>query len=200
MRVFSYIVARDFGFAPNPFHGFCSLADCKPVIRRVAQVGDLVIGTGGAGKGLAGGLVFAMRVSEKLTFQEFWQDPRFEGKKPNFLSGTKDAYGDNIYEPNPDGSFTQHHSHHSLAGGATNLFNRNKDTSTNSILISDDFVYWGAAGPLVPDALRNYHGWDLCAPTQGHVSRFPLGFIELIHEWFDGTSERGVWGSPGDWT
>ncbi len=28
---------RDYGFAPNPFHGICTLATCKPVIRRVAR-------------------------------------------------------------------------------------------------------------------------------------------------------------------
>jgi hypothetical protein len=25
VRLYSYVVARDFGFAPNPFYGFCSL-------------------------------------------------------------------------------------------------------------------------------------------------------------------------------
>lgn len=32
MRCFSYIVARDYGFAPNPFHGFCTLANCIKVV------------------------------------------------------------------------------------------------------------------------------------------------------------------------
>lgn len=27
---YSYVVARDFGFAPNPFNGFLTLATCKP--------------------------------------------------------------------------------------------------------------------------------------------------------------------------
>jgi len=36
----SYVVARDYGFAPNPFFGFCTLATCKPRLRSVAQVGD----------------------------------------------------------------------------------------------------------------------------------------------------------------
>ena len=38
MKLFSYVVARDFAFAPNPFHGYCTLATCKPIIRRVTQV------------------------------------------------------------------------------------------------------------------------------------------------------------------
>lgn len=32
--LFSYIVRWDHGFAPNPFHGICSLATCKPGIRK----------------------------------------------------------------------------------------------------------------------------------------------------------------------
>ena len=46
MTIYSYVVARDYGFAPNPFYGCCTLATCKPIIRRMAQVGDWVIGTG----------------------------------------------------------------------------------------------------------------------------------------------------------
>jgi hypothetical protein len=62
LRVFSYIVARDFGFAPNPFFGWCTLATCKLEIRRTAQIGDWVLGTGSAGSGHAGRAVYAMRV------------------------------------------------------------------------------------------------------------------------------------------
>jgi len=47
--VFIYVVDRDFGFAPNPFHGYCTLATCKAKIRNQARVGDWVIGNGGVG-------------------------------------------------------------------------------------------------------------------------------------------------------
>ena len=33
-RVYMYVVDRDFGFAPNPFHGVRTLATCKPPIRK----------------------------------------------------------------------------------------------------------------------------------------------------------------------
>jgi hypothetical protein len=199
VRVFSYIVSRDYGFAPNPFHGYCSLATCKPAIKRVSCVGDFVVGTGSTPHGLAGHLVYAMRISEKLSFAEFWAEPRFRRKRPNLRGNTRDAYGDNIYEPAPDGSFIQHNSHHSLACGGTNLFNRNKDTGTNAILISNDFVYFGGSGPPIPTELRNYRGYDLCASTQGHLSRFPPGFVELVESWFEALPVRGVQGLPADW-
>lgn len=197
MRVFSYIVSRDYGFAPNPFYGFCTLANCKPVLRKVVKVGDLVVGTSPL---LAGRrLVFAMRVTEKLSFTAYWADPRFALKKPSFHGSIRDAYGDNIYEPDPAGGFIQRKSHHSLADGSTNLFNRNKDTGTDAVLVSDDFVYWGADGPDVPAHLKNHHGWDLRAPTQGHVSRFPPDFIDSAVDWFDQLPEKGVRGLPAKW-
>mgnify|MGYP000925642744 CR=1 FL=1 len=46
MKVISYVVAYDYGFAPNPFHGFLTLATCKPQIRRSknTKVGDILLG------------------------------------------------------------------------------------------------------------------------------------------------------------
>lgn len=197
MRVFSYIVSRDYGFAPNPFYKFCTLANCKPIIRRVAEVGDIIVGTSPLSAGRR--LVFVMRVTEKQTFNEYWNDPRFEKKKPKLIGSLRDAYGDNIYKPLADGSFEQHWSHHSLSDGCTNLFNRNKDTATNAVLLSSDFAYWGADGPAVPANLMNHYGFDLRAPTQGHISRFPPDFLEAVDDWFVHLAERGVLGIPAKW-
>ena len=46
--LFTYVVLHDTGAAPNPFWGTCTLVICKPRIRRAAQVGDWVVGTGSA--------------------------------------------------------------------------------------------------------------------------------------------------------
>ena len=37
--LYSYVITRDYGFAPNPFGGICTLATCKPGIRNHAKVG-----------------------------------------------------------------------------------------------------------------------------------------------------------------
>ena len=37
MTLFSYVIEHDLGFAPNPFHGVCTLACCKPQIRKIAK-------------------------------------------------------------------------------------------------------------------------------------------------------------------
>lgn len=47
MVLYSYVITRDYGFAPNPFWNVCSLATCKPQIRQHASVGDWIAGFGG---------------------------------------------------------------------------------------------------------------------------------------------------------
>lgn len=79
-KVFSYIVARDYGFAPNPFYGVLTLATCKPVIRKTASIGDFIIGC--SNKALGNKLIYMAKVSEILTFDQYWNDPRFAKKKP----------------------------------------------------------------------------------------------------------------------
>ena len=84
MRLFSYVVARDYGFAPNPFHGRCTLATCKPRIRNAAAIGDWVIGTGSSTASKEGRLVYAMRITKTMTFNQYWMA---ETKWTHALSG-----------------------------------------------------------------------------------------------------------------
>src|SRR5450759_4031334 len=73
--LFSYTIPIDDGAAPNPFCGMCSLAICKPAIRRVAKQGDWVAGLGSrnAPSGdLGAHLVYAMCVEEVLTLRRPW--------------------------------------------------------------------------------------------------------------------------------
>ena len=70
--LYIYVVRRDFGFAPNPFHGVCTLATCKPDIRRSAQVGDWVMGVGGVRLKAMGKCLYLMKVTEMSTFDDYW--------------------------------------------------------------------------------------------------------------------------------
>jgi hypothetical protein len=70
-KVYFYVVDRDFGFAPNPFHGYCTLATCKPNIRAKAQLADWVVGMGGSRLKATGHCIFAMCVSQTLSFSEY---------------------------------------------------------------------------------------------------------------------------------
>ena len=85
MNCFRYKLEHDYGFAPNPFHGTLSLATCKGQIRKNKhlQIGDWIIGLGSVAMGNLNHLIFAMQLEEKITFDDYWNDLRFQCKKPN---------------------------------------------------------------------------------------------------------------------
>ena len=193
----SYIVARDFGFAPNPYFGYCTLATCKPRIRAAAKVGDWVLGTGARTKyGMAGRIVYLMRVDEALTFNEYWEDDRFQVKKPLPNGSLKQLYGDNIYHQGTDGAWVQSFSHHSLPNGDPNLENLVSDTHVDRVLISEDFVYFGKDAPRISDRFRRLSdGRDICCDRQGHKrfdERVACDFVDWARQSFD----WGVIGEP----
>ena len=193
-KLYSYVVARDYGFAPNPFHGFCTLATCKPKIRHTARVGDWIVGTGSASKDLQDQIVYAMQISEAMTFDEYWQDPRFLRKRPELLSSISRAFGDNIYHRNPSGVWQQADSHHSCEYGAPNYANIQRDTSTNRVLISDKFAYWGGIGP----ELSLFAGDDIRKRGPGHRSRFAPDTVAAFIAWFRELRATGVLSYPAD--
>lgn len=201
MRVYSYVVARDYGFAPNPFHGWCTLATCKPRIRKSAQPGDWIVGTSSGKDGRAGRVVYAMRAEEALTFERYWRDPRFRRKRPDLRGSRKLSFGDNIYSRARDGSWRQLPSHHSLHDGSANPGNVTTDTSVNRMLAGRKFVYFGGSGPRVPDKLRHFGpaGEDLIIGGRNHKCRFSPELVAAAVGWLESLPERGVLGRPGDW-
>lgn len=158
MAVYIYVVARDFGFAPNPFHGVCTLATCKPVVRRMAREGDWVIGMGGAKLGAVGRCVFAMQVTEALSFDDYWADPRFIDKRPVRNGSRTMMLGDNIYRRD-NGNWQQLDSHHSRPDGSPDIHNIKTDTGTDRVLISDHFFYFGKQAPEVPKEILENIGY-----------------------------------------
>jgi hypothetical protein len=198
VRLYSYVVARDYGFAPNPFYGTCTLATCKPVLRRKASVGDWVIGTGSAANGLTGHLVYAMRVDEAMSFDDYFADPRFEAKKPNLAGSLKQAFGDNIYSRDVAGKWQQLDSHHSLQDGSLNPNNIANDTNPNRLLLSDHFAYFGVAAPQIPPHIRFHGTGDLCALRLYKVN-FSVEHVDRFVHWFEGLGMSGSSGKPREW-
>lgn len=143
--LYSYAVTRDFGFAPNPFHGYCTLATCKPDIRKAAKVNDWVMGIGGNNlKETRRKCIFLMKVTEKVSFQDYWDDTRFTLKKPVRNGSNVQMIGDNIYHQSIDGKWLQEDSHHSNSDGTSNDVNLNRDTGRcDQVLVSNFFFYFG---------------------------------------------------------
>ena len=78
-RLYSYKMAHDNRFAPNPLFGVLTLATCKPYMRLNTKVGEWIAGWTSAhiahspteqGREK---LVYLAKVARKLTFGEYWE-------------------------------------------------------------------------------------------------------------------------------
>jgi Nucleotide modification associated domain 2 len=165
-KLFSYVVDHDLGFAPNPFHGFCTLAHCKfsssgrKNIVESAKYGDWIAGTGGLNPLSAGHgkLIYAMRVAERLTLRDYWHDARFFGRAdnlPKFASCT-----------------------------------------TRLVLVSKHFFYFGSKSvdvSLIPTSNLS-HAFEKRGP--GFRMDFSEEFITDFAEWLATSYRVGVHGLP----
>lgn len=195
MTVFSYVIEHDLGFAPNPFHGACTLACCKPKIRKRAKVGDYIIGMGATKPKLRGHMSYWMRVDEIKTFDEYWKDKRFRRKRPVVGGTTIMRYGDNIYYRNDAGEFCQVDSFHSLENGEISLGDLHRDTgTTDKVLISREFAYWGRTGIKLPDELECF---AISGP--GHRCNFKEEEIATLMAWLGRRPQRGFQDEPAHW-
>ena len=190
MSLFTYIVATDIGFAPNPFFGYCTLACCKPKIRRAAQPGDWIVGLTPKARGNR--IVYAMRVAEKMSFADYWRDSRFAQKKADIRSkDVRRRYGDNIYEPLADGGFRQHPSLHSK-GFAEDAERKAHDLSGTLVLVAREFVYFGQRAPTLPQQFESI------IPGRAHRSNFAPDLVCQVVEYI-GSFRFGIEGDPWDW-
>lgn len=192
-KMYVYVVDRDFGFAPNPFHGRLTLATCKPRVRSVAMVGDWVVGVGGARLNRRGKCIFGMKVTEVMSLSEYWDHPDFQNKKPIRNGSLVSLVGDNIYQRVRD-SWLQADSHHSLPDGSPNPANVRNDTSTNRMLISRDFRYFGSAAETIPESVIRALDY-----RNGRNHRtFSLATAKPLVDWLEGFPANRVLSDPCD--
>ena len=139
MNIFRYVVRYDGGSAPRPYGGACTLAICKPMIRRTASVGDWIIGVRSKASDR---VVYVMQVSEVVPFTRYWSDPRFTDRRTG-----ASPVPDNIYRPNNHGELVQTPNPiHDHTETITDLSGRN-------VLVSKRFWYFGAESPMLPTDL-----------------------------------------------
>lgn len=201
-RLHSYVVRYDSGFAPNPFYGYCTLATCKPNIRRGADIGDWIVGSGSNDRSVrrGGHLVYAMRVTEAMTFDEYNLDSRFASKKPYRNGSRKQSCGDNIYfRDGASAPWQQRDSFHSGSDGSPNPDHIARDTGVNRILISDDFVYFGGVGPEFPEELKDQKGRHLYKSGIGQTIFDDPKLIADFEHWIRSFDAIGYQGAPFEW-
>lgn len=191
-KLFTYVVYHDTGLAPNPYHGYCTIACCKPHIRRTAQVGDWIVGIGSVSKGRGGKAVFAMQVIETMPFEDFWDDSRFEAKRPRIDAGPIEVAGDNIYHRKRR-AWVQLPSLHSNPDGGQCSSEMEEDLRVNRVLIGEAFTYWGGVGPSLP-----YFAGERLFAGRGHKFKYRPEVVAEFLEWYDQLGTQGVLGEPAD--
>lgn len=203
MNFYSYRIEHDYGLAPNPFWGYCTLAVCKPKIRnnKNLEIGDWIFAQGSKSLGNLNHLMLAMQVEEKLTFEEYWNDSRFELKKPVVNGTLAQMYGDNFYHKDSDGNWIQENSAHSTSDCEVNQKHLETDTNGEFVLISKNFYYFGDSSFLDEQVKIPEKYLDVFSDNgRGMMSvsipnDLALEFLEWIQENFD----KGIHGDPIDW-
>jgi len=188
LTLFSYVVKFDTGFAPNPSGDYCTLACCKPNIRKQAGIGDWIVGTGSVNNMGNAFLIYAMEVSESITFAEYFRDTRFQDKIPK----NNDDVGDNIYEPLAKGNYKQLPSRHSHRNGEENLKMKKHDLKSESVLISSNFSYYGDKAIRIPDEYIN-----VIKKGPGFKKKFDEPFLRKIIPWLMGLKKNRI-GDPSN--
>ena len=165
MKLFSYVVQHDLGYAPNPYFGTCTLCRCKyrcspgkpKNIVESAELGDWIVGTGGSSKKSAGSgkIVYAMRVDAKPTRAQYFADRQFADKKPHKTGAYERIRGDN---ERPMDNFEKHE---------------------QFALISRHFYYFGANAIDIPTR------FDLEKKGPGFRSNFDDAYILKFVEWLE---------------
>ncbi len=166
IRLCSYRLNEDSGFAPNPFFGALTLATDMPEIRRSAAVDDWIAGfTSRALCGDAFGserLVYLMRVDENPTIAEYFGERRFSRKIPALRAASEvERRGDNIYRPRcrkaaDPKHFTQLSNpyHWNVADGHQDEHSKRFDVGGRRVLIAREFVYFGREPLRIADFAR----------------------------------------------
>jgi len=194
-RLYSYVLKSDNGSAPNPFWGNCTLTICKPAIRRTAKIGDWVIGTGSKNSklkdskmyDLAGSLVYAMKIGDKKTLEEYDKYCRsnLPDKIPRwFNSDWRKRLGDCVYDYSkgvePSVRMAVHKEQHRI-----------KDLSGIYALLSTHFYYFGEEPRPIPAALKG-----IVKKSQGHLVIEDSILIKKFERWIRKFKKNKIYADP----
>jgi hypothetical protein len=192
-KLYSYCLRYDDGAAPNPYWGACTLAICKPAIRRTAEVGDWVVGHGHRteARDLSAYALYAMRVDKKMTMKEYDEYCRTRnlGKLPEWTSADfRRKVGDCIYDYSKGNKPRLRDSVHSNN-------NRERDLGGEFVLWSEHFYYFGDAAVMLPTELRG-----LLHPQQNHKVRLNEPYRQEFVNWIEslGYQPGTILGEPVD--
>jgi hypothetical protein len=190
-KLISYCIPVDDGAAPNPFWGICTLAICKPRIRRTAEKGDWVVGTGSRNSpigDMSGQVVYAMKVTQKLTMRDYdaFAAAYYPEKVPDWHNDDRcRRLGDAIYDFSSEPPRVRESVHTDK--------HRVRDLGGEYVLLSEHFYYFGNRPVPLPDPLR-----QLARQGQGHQSTSNQRLLGRFLLWLDGLNltPNRLYGGP----
>lgn len=194
-RIYSYVLRFDDGGAPNPFWGTCTLTICKPAIRRTARIGDWVIGTfsknsklkDGKKYDLSDSLVYAMKITNKLTLEQYDQycTENLKEKIPSwFNKDWRKRMGDCIYD-------YSNQTEPNLRKGVHNESNIERDLSGNNSLLSTEFYYFGEEPRIIPENLKR-----IIKKNQGHLRIENADLLFEFEKWISRFEKNKIYAEP----
>lgn len=185
-KIYSYVSRYDDGAAPNPYWGVCTLAICKPKIRKKAKIGDWVLGTGNRRFGNSK-LVYAMKITDIKTLEEYemYCKNYLKNKIPQWTSNDfRLKVGDCIYDYSDTGNPKIRKSVHDER-------NIKKDLSGKNVLLSDYFYYFGDKPVPIPEELK-----EIIKIQQGHKIIKKLGLVRTFEDWVNNFKRNNLYGEP----
>jgi hypothetical protein len=200
--LYTYCIPFDDGAAPNPFWGVCTLVICKPAIRRTAQIGDWVVGTGAKstvigrmdGKkhyaDMSNRLVYAMKITAKMKMRDydFYTQEHLREKIPNWISvDERRRLGDSLYDFSQDPPKLRPGVHSGTSSS------RSTDLGGRYALLSEHFYYFGDQAVPLPG-----HLLGMVKQGQGHRSKANDPFLDPFEKWLSSLDlePNEVYGSP----
>jgi hypothetical protein len=198
LKLFSYKLTHDTGFAPNPFWGTLTLATCKPRIRLSKRKGDWIAGF--TSQFLSGDpvgkekLVYLMQVTSKLSFGDYFNSPYYSKKIPD-MSQSQCVFvaGDNIYRPVGNRLTEKFMQLRNPYHGEDQM---ERDLSGKFVLASNRFYYFGREAIEVPLGMRP----DIPKGQSANGSlTHDLAAAQKFIEYVTSKYHVGVHGTPHSW-
>jgi prevent-host-death family protein len=189
LKLYSHVITHDTGLAPNPFHGFCTSAVCTPSHKKAKlRNGDWLIGNSRSKEGNR--LVYAMRISEVMSMNNYFRDGRFERKKPKADGTLIEQCGDNIYFRGDDGQWKRLPS---PFHNDSNAFDKDvgDNFEGNPVFVAEHFYYFGSRRVAIPDRLARV----ICGGRGVHNKS---DLAEDFVRWLEDNYQPGVLGMPRD--
>ena len=185
-KLYTHIVAKDTGVAPNPFFQWLTLALGTPNhMHAKAWPGDWIAGFfHEEGKYR---LLYAMEVQQRLSLKDYFNHPDFQNKKPEPYGTNEQKCGDNFYSFN-NGFWLQHETRHHQGDA-----HKKRDTRHNPpVFASRKFWYFGKNAVDVPQEFEHLIAKQALQVNHPHPQN-----IHAFKEWVKGF-RAGVHAYPRD--